>query len=65
MHKEVQFTNLKERERYGDRMVIFKRKLNELKCQGLDWIQLAQDTAYWRPTVNMVMKLEMEDFLAR
>jgi hypothetical protein len=64
MHKEVQFTNLKERERYGD-MVIFKRKLNELKCQRLGWIQLAQDTVHWRPIVNAVIKLEMGDFLAR
>jgi hypothetical protein len=32
-----------------------KMELREIKCSGMDWIQLAQDRVQWKALVNMVM----------
>jgi hypothetical protein len=36
-----------------------KIHLSELECDGMDWIDLAQDKDQWRAPVNMVMNLQV------
>jgi len=36
-----------------------KMDLQEVKCGGTDWIQLAQDRDRWQAFVNPVMKLQV------
>jgi len=33
--------------------------LQEVGCEGMDWIELAHDTDRWRALVNAVMKLRV------
>jgi hypothetical protein len=33
--------------------------LGEIKCDGMDWIELAQDRDQWRALVNKVMNLRI------
>ena len=46
-----------------------KMDFQELRCRGLDWIELAQDRENWRALVNAVMNLRVpynaENFLTR
>jgi len=36
-----------------------KLNLQEVKCKGMDWIDLAQDKERWRALVNVVMNLRV------
>jgi hypothetical protein len=32
--------------------------IREVRCEGVEWMHLAQDRAQWRVLVNMVMNLQ-------
>jgi hypothetical protein len=36
-----------------------KMDLQEVGCEGMDWIDLAHDRGRWRPLVNAVMNLRV------
>jgi len=36
-----------------------KMDLKEVGCEGVDWIELAQDRDRWRELVNVVMNLQV------
>ena len=42
------------RRRLGDNI---KMDFQEVGCDGMDWIDLAQDRDWWHALVNMVMNL--------
>jgi len=37
---------------------IIKMDLTEIVCEGMDWIQLVQDSGQWWALVTMVMNLQ-------
>ena len=60
---QVTFANLdtwtnrqlgRPRRRWEDNI---KMDLQEVECEGMDWIELAQDRDRWRALVNAVMNL--------
>jgi hypothetical protein len=52
---------LRERDQWRDQgvdgRIIIKMDLKEVGCGVMDWIELAQDTDWWRALVNAVMNL--------
>jgi hypothetical protein len=36
-----------------------KMDFRELRCEGMDWIELAEDRGKWRALVNAVMNLQV------
>ena len=46
----------RSRRRWEDNI---KMDLQEVGCEGMDWIELAQDSDRWRPLVNAVMNLRV------
>jgi hypothetical protein len=46
----------RSRHRWDDNM---KMDLQELKCGGMDWIELAQDKDSWRVLVSTVMNFRV------
>jgi len=58
LHTELWWGNLRERDqarrRWEDNI---KVDLLEVRCGGMDWIELAQDRERWRALVNAVVNL--------
>jgi hypothetical protein len=46
----------RSRRRWEDNV---KMDLKEVGCEGMDWIELAQDRGRWRALVNAVMDLQV------
>jgi hypothetical protein len=46
----------RSRRRWEDNI---KMDLQEVGCEGMDWIELAQDRDMWRALVNAVMNLRV------
>jgi len=44
------------RRKWGDNI---KMDLQEVRCGGMDWIELAQDRSRWQALVNAVMNLQV------
>ena len=44
------------RRRWGDNI---KMDLQEVRCGGMNWIELAQDRDRWRELVNVVMNIRV------
>jgi hypothetical protein len=42
---------------------IIKIDLGEIECDGIDWIDLAQDRDLWRALVNVVMNFRFHKLL--
>jgi hypothetical protein len=47
------------RYRWEDNNNNIRMDLQEVKCGGLDWIELAQDSDRWRAVLNAVMKFRV------
>ena len=39
--------------------IMFKMDLQDMGCQGMDWIELAEDRDRWRALLNAVMNLRV------
>jgi len=52
----VKETTGRPRRRWEDNI---KMDLNEVRCGGMDWIELTQDRDRWRALVNVVMNLRV------
>jgi len=48
--------DVRARDRWEDNI---KMDLQEVRCGGMDWIQLTQDSDSWRALVNAVMNLRV------
>jgi len=44
------------RRRWGHNI---KMDIREVGCGGIDWIELAQDSDWWRALVNVVMNIRV------
>ena len=43
----------------GATIKVMKMDLQELGCGGVEWIDLGQDTDWWRALVNAAMNLQV------
>jgi hypothetical protein len=63
MHIGYGWESSKERDHWEDQDVgwwtVLKRILREIGCDGMDWIDLAQDRYQWMALVNTVMNLRV------
>jgi hypothetical protein len=59
----VWWGNLRKRDQWGDRSldggIIVRWIFKEVRCGGMDFIELAQDRDRWRVLVNAVMNLRV------
>jgi len=53
---EVKRLLVRTRHRWKDNI---KMNLQEVGCEGMDWIELAQDRDRWRALVNAVMNISV------
>jgi hypothetical protein len=51
--------HIQERDYLGDPGVNERMDLQEVRCEGMDWIELAQDRDRWRALVNVVMNCQV------
>ena len=62
MFTGFRWENLRERDHLEDPDVdgrIILRYLQEVGCEGMDWIDVAQDRDRWEALVNAVMNLQV------
>ena len=60
MHTGLWWGNMRERYHWTDRCRWednIKIDLQEVGCEGMDWIELAHDRDRWRALVNAVLNL--------
>jgi hypothetical protein len=48
-----------ERKGPGSKYDIMKMEFKEIRCEGVNWVRLAQETFHWLAVVNTIMNFRV------